>query len=221
VQRAQASLREYIGKITQGQEDERKRLARELHDETLQSIIALNQRVQLAKQLVGEENIQESLVEIQQMIDHTMQELRRLTRALRPLYLEDLGLVAALEMLAQETGEISGIPVRFYQRGSESRLPDQAEIAIYRIVQEALSNITRHAQAESAAISLVYQPDEVLLTITDDGRGFEVSDNLTEFSTNGHFGLLGICERAELIGAKINIQSEKGKGSQLYIQLPL
>lgn len=220
VQNAQQSLRSYIGTITEGQEEERRRLARELHDETLQSLIALNQRVLLVRRSTKDENAAIGLDEIQELIGHAMQELRRLTRALRPLYLEDLGLVAALDTLAGETGEETGTPVEFFRRGTERRLPDHTEIAIYRIVQEALSNITRHAQAGSAAISLVYQDDEVLLTITDDGKGFEAPENPSELSHEGHFGLLGIYERAELIDAHFNIHSEIGQGSQLIIKIP-
>lgn len=221
VQNAQQSLRSYIGTITEGQEEERRRLARELHDETLQSLIALNQRVQLIRRSTKDENAVIGLDELQELIGHAMQELRRLTRALRPLYLEDLGLVASLDMLSRETSEETGIPIEFYRQGTEKRLPDHTEIAIFRIVQEALSNIARHADAGSAAISLAHQHDDVLLTITDDGKGFIVADNPSELSHEGHFGLLGIYERAELIGANFKIHSEVGQGSQLIIKIPI
>lgn len=220
VQIAQQNMRNFIGSITQGQEDERRRLARDLHDETLQSLIALNQRVQLVQRIASDDQTRKALDEIQGMISQSMQELRRLTQALRPLYLEDLGLVTALDMLAQETGEAKGFPVHFSNQGIESRLPDNTEIAIYRIVQEALSNISRHAGANKANISLSYELDKVILSVTDDGKGFEMPETLSELSRRGHFGLLGIYERTELIGANIKIHSEIGQGTQLIIQIP-
>jgi signal transduction histidine kinase len=220
VQNAQQNLHNYIGSITQGQEDERRRLARDLHDETLQSLIALNQRVQIVQRIASDDQTRKALKEIQDLISQSMQELRRLTQALRPLYLEDLGLVAALEMFAQETSEAAGFPVHFTHHGAESRLPDNTEIAIYRIVQEALSNINRHARANRAKISLSYETNDVILSITDDGEGFEIPEALSELSREGHFGLLGIYERTELIGANIEIHSNIGGGTQLVIQIP-
>lgn len=220
VQNAQQTLKNFLGKITTGQEEERKRLARELHDETLQSLIALNQRVMMVRRQAEQAGVEDALIEIESMIAQTMQELRRLTRALRPIYLEDLGLVAALETLAVETSETSKIPVQFNADGDERRLPDQVEIAIFRISQEALSNIMRHSEASKAVMSIKFRPEEMVLTISDNGKGFKLSSNPAELSDSGHYGLLGIHERAELIGAKLKIESEIDQGTQLILQIP-
>jgi signal transduction histidine kinase len=217
----QQGLRSYIGAITMGQEEERRRLARELHDDTLQSMIALNQRVQLAQLALGEKADQDGLGEIQSLTEQTIQNLRRLTRALRPIYLEDLGLAAALEMLVRETQQTSGIDVDFERSGPEVRLPAPVELALYRIGQEALSNVVRHARATQAELKISYAPDAVTLDVTDNGAGFDVPESPAEFAPNGHFGLLGIHERTEMIGAKLNIQSEPGKGSQVSVTVPL
>jgi signal transduction histidine kinase len=221
VQSAQEGLHGYIGAITSGQEEERRRLARELHDDTLQSLIALNQRVQLARLSPGEGKEDETMSEIQTLIEQTIQELRRITRALRPLYLEDLGLVTALDMLVKETVGTSGLSVKFNFSGNEKRLSDTIELALYRISQEGLSNITRHAQAENASINLDFSPIAVTLTISDDGKGFETPESPAEFAHDGHFGLLGLYERAELIGARADILSVLGKGTQLTIMVPI
>jgi signal transduction histidine kinase len=216
----QQGLRGYIGAITMGQEEERARLARELHDDTLQSMIALNQRIQLAQLTEDEKADRNGLEEIQSLTEQTIQNLRRLTRALRPVYLEDLGLVTALEMLARETQQMSDIDVTFERQGVEIRLPAPVELALYRIGQEALSNVVRHAHPTRATLKITYTADRVSLEVIDDGVGFEVPESPAEFAPSGHFGLLGIYERTEMIGAKLSIQSMPAKGCHVMVTVP-
>lgn len=221
VQAAQSGLRGYIGAITTGQEDERQRLARELHDETIQDLIALNQRIHLLQAGDDEMGMADKLDELQQMTTETIGDLRRLIRALRPLYLDDLGLVTALDMLAQETRDSARISVKFQRTGVERRLSPDVELALYRIAQEALSNIQRHAAASHAEIRIEFLSGEVLLNISDNGDGFEPPESPAEFAPSGHFGLLGIHERAELIGAELDIQTAPGSGTKVIVVLPL
>lgn len=221
VQASQNSLRGYIGAITTGQEDERRRLARELHDETIQSLIALNQRVQLAQMNVNEGQTMDQLDEIQGMTEQTIQDLRRLTRALRPLYLDDLGLVAALDMLARETQESAAIPINFQRLGPERRLSPDVELTLYRMAQEGLSNIQRHAQATQAALQIEFTPEQTIMTISDNGCGFDPPESPAEFAPAGHFGLLGLYERAELLNAELEIRSARDEGTCLVVFLPL
>ncbi|RCK74703.1 MAG: two-component sensor histidine kinase [Anaerolineae bacterium] len=219
VQMAQRSLRDYIGAITSAQEEERRRIARELHDDTLQSIIALKQRVQLAQKNALDQAALQSLQELETIADKTIENLRRTTRALRPLYLEELGLVTALEMLAREMESVSGIEISFRKEGLERRLSAAVELTLYRIAQEALSNVVRHAQATQATLRIHYQDPTVTLQILDDGKGFDVPETLTDFASAGHFGLLGMYERADLIGAHLSIESAPGRGTKLTIRL--
>jgi two-component system sensor histidine kinase UhpB len=220
IQRFQDGHHSYIGAITAGQEDERQRLARELHDDTIQSLIALNQRVQLTRMKVAADpDLSASLDEIQSLTEGTIQDVRRLVRALRPLYLEDLGLVAALEMLARETSSTEGITIAFHVTGVERRLPPETELAFFRMAQEGLSNIVRHALAERGSLALDFGVQEVCLAIEDDGVGFDVPESPAEFAPGGHFGLLGMHERAELIGARFEIESSPGQGTLLKICL--
>jgi signal transduction histidine kinase len=135
--------------------------------------------------------------------------------------LEDLGLVTALEMLARETGQAMGIPVEFQRQGVEIRLEPSVELALYRIVQEAFSNIARHAQAKRASLHMHFTAQAVSIEVTDDGIGFDVPKSPAEFAPSGHFGLLGLHERAELIGAALEIRSMPGDGTHLNIHLPL
>jgi signal transduction histidine kinase len=197
VQIAQQSLRGYLGAVTAAQEEERRRLARDLHDDTIQALIALNQRIQLAQLSTSGEPAARQLAEMQQMAEQTIGDLRRLTRDLRPIYLEDLGLVTALDMLARDTSQTLNIQVDFRVSGRERRLSPEIELALYRIGQEGLSNVARHAQASCAQIQLDFSADTTTLSIQDDGRGFTLPESPAEMTGSGHFGLLGIQERAE------------------------
>jgi signal transduction histidine kinase len=127
--------------------------------------------------------------------------------------------VTALEMLARETGQANGISVEFQRQGTERRLSPNVELALYRMAQEALNNVTRHAQAAHACLSISFTPQNVTVLVSDDGQGFDVPKSPAEFAPSGHFGLLGLHERAELIGADLEIRSSPGQGSRLMVTL--
>jgi signal transduction histidine kinase len=218
VQAAQEGLHDYIGAITSAQEEERNRLARELHDDTIQAVIALKQRMQLAQKSVRTESGHQALKELETLAEQTIENLRRLIRALRPIYLEDLGLATALEMLARETSQANHLEVDFQQSGQEHRLSREVELALYRIAQEALNNVVHHAKAKRAALHIAFDK-EIKLEVTDNGVGFSVPKSPTDFAHSGHFGLLGMRERAELIGAKLEVQSQAGNGTRLCVHL--
>ena len=219
VQAAQEGLHDYIGAITSAQEEERARLARELHDDTIQAVIALKQRVQLAQKSVKDQNGKQSLKELETLAEQTIENLRRLTRALRPIYLEDLGLVTALEMLAREMSQTDQLVVDFQKTGQERRLSRDVELALYRIAQEALNNVLKHSRATRADLKISFGASAVQMAVSDNGTGFHVPNSPTEFAPNGHFGLLGVHERADLIGAKLEIESALGKGTRLMVRL--
>lgn len=219
VQAAQEGLHDYIGAITSAQEEERTRLARELHDDTIQAVIALKQRVQLAQRSVKDQNGKQSLKELESLAEQTIENLRRLTRALRPIYLEDLGLVTALEMLAREMNQNSQLLVKFHKTGQERRLAREVELSLYRIAQEALNNVIKHSNAAHADLKISFEDAEIQMEVNDNGRGFNVPKSPTEFAPNGHFGLLGVHERADLIGARLEIESTPGRGTRLKLRL--
>jgi signal transduction histidine kinase len=215
VQRYQAALEDYLGALTDAQEEERARLARELHDETVQTLIALSQRAQMIQRaLVSDpDRAAERLTELRTMIGEAVEEVRRFSRALRPLYLEELGLVPALEMLAREAGAV------FWINGSTRRLVGDQELALYRIAQEALSNAQRHAQARQTNMSLTFVEEGVTLRVQDDGTGFPVPDRFTDLARSGHFGLLGMHERAQRAGGRLTISSAAGHGTVVEVWL--
>jgi signal transduction histidine kinase len=128
--------------------------------------------------------------------------------------------VAALEMLSNEAGQNAQLKVEFHKSGPEKRLAADVELALYRMVQESLNNTLRHAQATQASIKVEFTVQAINIRINDNGVGFEVPKSPAEFVPNGHFGLVGLYERAQLIGAMLEITSAPGKGTQLSICLP-
>jgi two-component system sensor histidine kinase UhpB len=219
IKRSQEGLRGYISAITTGQENERQRLARELHDDTIQALIALNQRVHLALLDLEPCDAYTHLSKIQGLTEGTIQNLRRLTQDLRPQYLEDLGLVPALQVLTQQRDQRADASIDFKVTGDQWRLEPDVELALYRITQEGLNNIIQHAQASHASVQLHYYKNGLRLSIKDDGTGFFVPESPAEFAPQGHFGLLGIYERAEMIDARLEIDSSPGEGTTLTIAL--
>lgn len=222
IRAAQEALRGYINTMTRTQEDERRRLARELHDETIQDLIALGQQVQMIGMNLRQQGLDdiEGLDELHQSTQDSVQKVRRLSRGLRPIYLEDLGLIPALEMFARDSQSELGIPISFRVEGEVHRLDPEAELALYRIVQEALSNVGRHAQAKHVWLELLFEDTEVYITVRDDGVGFRIPDQTSDLAHEGHYGLIGMYERSVLIDAHLDIRSVPGQGTHISIHLP-
>jgi two-component system sensor histidine kinase UhpB len=219
----QDSVRRYAGAVTRSQEDERRRVARELHDDTVQALIALDQQTQLAQKSVGRDTAEASahLAQLRQLTQGLLKSVRRVIAALRPIYLEDLGLPAALQMLAQDAGEVAGIPVEVVSKGEPRRLTPEQEIAVYRIAQEALTNVVRHARARSARVETDFGPGRFTLSVWDDGVGFTVPTPESHLESALHYGLMGMQERAELVGGRLAIDSTPGEGTRLSLELAL
>lgn len=218
VQQAQAQLHDYIGMITTAQEDERSRLARDLHDDTVQTLIALNQHAQMAQRTLERDPsaVAHRLTELRQLTEQAIQDIRAMIHDLRPTYLSELGLVSALEMLAEQEKDI---PVSCHVQGEPLRLSSAEELAFYRIAQEALTNIRKHSRATQAAIELTFTENEVLLCIKDDGCGFSYPV-AAGGSDEKHYGLIGMRERAQLIHSDLEITTAPGAGTTLRLRLP-
>ena len=222
VKAAQQNLRDYVSAITMGQEDERRRLASGLHDGTVQSLIALDQRVQMAqlKLKSGSTDAGGYLADMRQMTASLIEDVRRVIRALRPIYLEDLGLLPALEMLTRDV-EKAGLRATFGTTGPVVRLTPEREIVVYRVAQEALSNVARHAAATTVAVRATFESQAFVLQVQDNGHGFVQPERVSELTAAGHYGLMGMQERAQLIGGQLSIQSAPGRGTILELHLPL
>ncbi len=215
VARYQVGLQSYVADITKTQEEERKRIARELHDDTIQSLIALGRRVELLEQsLENPIEAAKQLYPLQQMLNRTIDEVRRFSRDLRPLLLEDLGLVAAMRQMLRDMEQQTGFKTQLTIKGETSvdDVDGEQVIAIYRIAQEALNNIRKHAQAKQVEVTLTFTRQGVRIVICDDGLGFQLAET-TDLAQRGAFGLMGIHERAKLFGGTINIDSTPGEGT--------
>jgi len=218
-------LRDYASLITRVQEEERRRLARELHDDTAQALIALSLGLDGLGRAIGKLDLPQKDAQwfenLQNMADHTLEGVRRACRDLRPSILDDLGLRAALEWLS-DNSSTRGVPCTFTCTGVPRNISPESEIAIFRIVQEALSNIWRHSQAAQASVELNYLPHLLQLTICDNGKGFSAKQYLAlSHDSQSGLGLIGIRERAMLIGATLTIDSSPGEGCQVALSLPL
>jgi signal transduction histidine kinase len=223
VQAAQQSLRTFASAVTRGQEDERRRLARELHDQSVQALIALDQRVQLVQRTATKTapELGDRLAELRQLIAGLLADVRRVIRALRPIYLEDLGLLPALEMLTHDLEQTGAVQASFATEGQPVRLPAEREMAVYRVAQEALSNVARHAQAHTVRVSVVFAGTGFMLRVQDDGQGFNFPDQSTDLASAGHYGLLGMRERAELAGGRLRLTTQPGSGTTVEFHLRL
>ncbi|MFC1924344.1 PAS domain S-box protein [Chloroflexota bacterium] len=216
-------LRFYIEQITKAQEEERKRIARELHDETAQQLIALSH--QLEDFARNNERLSPDDIELlgswRRHIKDTQQGLRWFIRELRPPMIDDLGLLPAVKWLIDELKVVSGMSVDLKVIGPERRFNPEAELVLFRIVQEALANVRRHAEASEVHIILEFADDQTSVTISDNGRGFQMPKALGEMSHLGKLGLIGMEERARLISGKLTVKSEVGVGTNITIVVPL
>ncbi len=219
----QSGMRDYLSAITQGQEAERTRLAHELHDVTIQGLVALKHRGQMARKVVGHdpERAGQRLDELNGLIDAEMANLRRLIGDLRPIYLEDLGFVPALEMLPRQMQERYGLRLHLTVHGEAVRLAHDVELAAYRIVQQALANVAAHAEAHNVWLDVTFNTEHLVLVVRDDGRGFTPPDQPADLTRQGHFGLMGMRERALLYGGQLTITSSPGQGATITARLPL
>lgn len=218
-------LRTLSAQIVQAQEEERRRLARELHDEIGQALTAVTLDLGMLAQLIPktDERLQRALEDAQMLSQNALEEVRRLSVELRPAILDDLGLVPALRWAIDRHTERTGVQGRFEVIGLEGRLPSEIETVCYRAVQEALTNAARHAGARNIAVTLELERDgrTVHLTISDDGVGFDVNQALHRAQAGGSLGLLGLRERVELLGGHLDIRSRPGRGTRIGIRLPV
>jgi PAS domain S-box-containing protein len=219
--RLQENQRYYVQQVTRAQEEERKRISRELHDDTIQSLVALSRQLDAlasnSKDLP--QDIRQRVEELWQQTNNVMQGVRRLSQDLRPAALDRLGLLPALEWLTTDVTKFSGIPVYLTITGSERRLPEDVELALFRIVQEALRNVWRHSEATRADVTVEFTNYKVKITVSDNGKGFDLPKSAGDLAKDGKLGLAGMAERARLLGATLTSQSKTGKGTIIAVEL--
>lgn len=215
-------LQSYYTSITAAHEEERKKIARELHDETLQSLSMvlnnLNEAFLMCKESAPEISLQ--LKNISTTLRDMMDGLRRFSHELRPSLLDKFGLVPSLEMLTEEVGRQGSLECHLEIVNSEQRIPDEAELALFRIAQEALRNVRKHSKATEAVVSIEFNESKATLSVTDNGIGFQVDRWQSELAQNGKFGLIGMRERASLLRGQLTVESEMGKGTTIRVEIP-
>jgi signal transduction histidine kinase len=208
--------RDALRRIVQAQELERHRLARELHDETGQALTSILLGLKTIEEARDREAMREATQEVRERVVTTLQDVRRLAVELRPKVLDDFGLVSALERLTETFQEQTGLSVDLEAGTAGERLPGEIETALYRIVQEALTNVVKHARATRVSILLTRRDGSIAVVVEDDGLGFEPAD-----AGDGGFGLVGIRERIELLGGRLGLESSRGTGTTLVAEVPL
>lgn len=209
-----------LGKVISAQEEERKRIARELHDETSQALTSLIVGLKFIEDSTTDAKVSEKTGELRALATETLTEVHHLAVALRPKLLDDLGLGAAIKKYAKDYSAKMNIGVDCHISGLDGkRLPSEVEVTVFRIVQEALTNVARHAKATSASVVLRYHDSSLLVVIEDDGQGFDV--NATATSADTKLGLFGMYERASLIGGKLTVESQPGSGTAVFLEVPL
>ncbi|GAB4471265.1 MAG: HAMP domain-containing protein [Anaerolineales bacterium] len=213
--------RQLLEKVIVTQEDERKRIARELHDSTSQTLTSLIMGLKVMEGGCADTQTQLQARELRQIAVQTLEEVHDLAMQLRPRLLDDLGLRAALERLVKEWQTRYHIAIDLMYHVSQERLPDVVETALYRIIQEALTNVARHAQAHNVSVLIEQRGEELVAVIEDDGIGFDISKIGLGDTAQAHLGLAGMQERAALLGGTITFESEIGHGTSIYIQLPI
>jgi len=221
---AEESLRNHLQEVTRAQEEERRRIARELHDETAQDLVVLSRQldsfvVSAIKRLSAEDI---SYVEgLRQQTERLLDGIHRFSQDLRPSVLDDLGLVPALEWLTSDLTEHFGIAVEMKVLGTARRLPPEVELVVFRVAQEALRNVWKHSGASRTWVTLKFGDGKAVLTVKDEGKGFDLPERIDNLTVAGKLGLAGMQERAQLIRGELKIKSKPGKGTTVTLEFPV
>ncbi len=209
--------------VIKAQEDERKRIAREVHDGPAQSMANVVIRAEICEKLLDSdvEMTREELKRLKVMVRDSLKDVRRIIFDLRPMTLDDLGIVPALERIVDHFIKNTGVDTRFVVLGGASRVNPGVEVTVFRLVQEALNNVEKHAQAEHVKIKMEFNKDKIGIVIEDDGKGFDEKEIKDKINTKEHYGLLGMKERLNLLNGTCNINSIIGRGTKLMVSIPL
>ena len=215
--RIQENLRFYVRQVTQAQEAERKRIARELHDETAQALVAVSRNLDD----LASGNSQVSIKDIREQMRTVLQGVQRFSQQLRPSILDDLGLLPAVKWLASDLTKNYNITADVEVAGNQRKFPPEAELMLFRITQEALTNVRRHSGADRVCVRVEFADSSTKVTVSDNGKGFETPARAGDLARIGKLGLAGMQERAQLLGGTLTIDSKPGKGTILTVEVPL
>jgi signal transduction histidine kinase len=217
----QEQLRHLTRQLLLAQEEERKKISRELHDEIAQTLTGIN--VQLAtlktEATTNIKGLRKKIARTQRMVEKSVDIVHRFARELRPTVLDDLGLIPALHSFVKSLAKRTGIHIHLTVFAAVEKLAGDKRTVLYRVAQEALTNVARHAQASLVDLSIVKLPDSICMKIRDDGKSFQV-DRMLNARKNKRLGLLGMRERVEMVGGSFRVESAPGKGTTIRAQIP-
>lgn len=222
IKRSHENLREYASRVTLAQEEERRRIARELHDETAQALTSLGMDIDSLARDKGQSSKQLSsdLERLRDRVENILRGVRSMSHALRIPVLEEFGLLHALKSQIDELNSHHGMNISFNVQGTTRRLPSEVELALFRVAQEALNNIWKHAQVTRCHLELKFTSCRVRLELSDDGQGFNLPRLASEYRYSGKLGITGMYERARLIGGTLRIRSKPGLGTTITLEAP-
>jgi signal transduction histidine kinase len=216
------NIRYYARQITRAQENERKRIARDAHDETAQILVALSRRLDalMASPELPHTAFKKHLEGVRELTTDALQSVRRFSQDLRPPVLDDLGFVPAIRGLTRNLEE-AGVETELRVSGSPYRLSPEEELVLFRIAQESLNNVRRHADASRAEVLVSFNHDSVQMVVEDDGQGFDAPNKFIDLVASGKLGLIGMHERARILGGTLRIESEPGEGTSVMVDAPV
>lgn len=219
----EAERQVYMSRIFKAHEDERQRIAQELHDDTVQELLVIANRAQT---LVSggssgtSPKVRKTAEWIRDAILQLLENLRRLSLDLRPSVLDDIGLVPALRLMVDHLNQEGEINTKMVVDGTEKKLRPEAEVTIFRIVQEALNNVRRHAKATEAVVTLEFNSESLEIMVQDNGKGFSLNETIRNLTNEGKLGLIGMQQRAKSLNSTFNIYSQPGEGTLVSIEIP-
>lgn len=219
----QLQVEQLLGQVVLAQEQERNRISIELHDSVAQWLVAVSYGIQSFRHALPDKEVEHARSELSDMegtVTKSLKELRRVVVGLRPPALDELGLTNAIRQSLNDLA-VDGIEGKYNQTGKPCKLPSSIEIAMYRVVQESLMNIRKHAKATKVALNVEFNSNEMNLEIRDNGQGFNLAQTLDSAISVGHLGLLGMKQRAEMLGGIMNIKTEKGTGTTVSFNFPV
>ena len=219
---ANLALQDAQRRLLTEREEERKHLARELHDQMIQDLLSLNYQLEeMGEKVMAQAELSADVQDVRHQIRQMVEDLRRICGNLRPPTIDSFGLGAALKSYTREWSDRTGIEVKLFLDANFGRIPEAIELSIFRIVQEGLNNVWKHAHASEVMVSLQpTSPRMLLISIADNGLGLVKDFDLSALSRVGHYGLLGISERVALLGGRLNFQNQPGGGLLLQVQIP-
>jgi two-component system sensor histidine kinase DegS len=217
------SIHAYAGQVITAQENERKRIARELHDETIQALLSLGMDIDavISTEKALPLDLATRLGELRNRTRDIREGVKNLTRALRPPMLDEVGLLTALRWLTTDVTAQRGVDTKLEVRGEARRLSPEAEVTIFRVVQEALNNVAKHSGARTARVVLQFDREQVKLVVSDDGRGFDLSRESEGYGKSGRIGIIGMNERARLLNGTISFDSTPDLGTTVVLEAPV